>query len=60
VNIIGIKGDSEIHSIENATQIYGEDAINGILNDDGNTYLDEEGNPLWPVFSTNPDEEVTA
>jgi hypothetical protein len=60
MNIIGIKGDSEIHSIEDAIGIYGKEVIQGILNDDGNTYLDEEGNPLWPVFSTDPGEEVAA
>jgi hypothetical protein len=60
MKIIGIKGDGEIHSIEDAIYLYGQEVIQGIISDDGQTYLDEEGNPLWPVFSTNPGEEVTA
>jgi hypothetical protein len=53
MKIIGIKGDAEIHTIEGAVQIYGEDVIQGILDDDGNEYLDDDGNTLWPVFDTD-------
>jgi hypothetical protein len=51
--IIGIKGDGDILSIEDASQIYGVAAIQGVITDDGCTYLDEEGNELYPVTETD-------
>ncbi len=53
MKIIGVKGDAEIRSIQSAYSAYGEDIIDAFL--DGEDMEDQEGNLLWPVFSTDED-----
>jgi hypothetical protein len=51
MRIIGIKGDAAIRSVESAQIVYGKEAIDAVF--DGEEVPDQEGSPLWPVFSTD-------